>query len=103
MAGNSNAKRMVVWVALAVMMAATTLEFPTANSQVDSCSASLGNLNVCAPFVMPGAVTTAPSADCCSILQSIDHDCICNTLRVAARIPSQCNIPSITCSGQSTN
>ncbi|XP_019149766.1 PREDICTED: stamen-specific protein FIL1-like [Ipomoea nil] len=94
MAGKS--KRMVVWVALAVMMAAQFLQ--AANSQTDTCTASLGNLNVCAPFVMPGAVTTAPSADCCSVVQSMDHDCICNTLRVAARIPAQCNIPSISCS-----
>ncbi|KAG9146260.1 hypothetical protein Leryth_007963 [Lithospermum erythrorhizon] len=67
----------------------------------NSCSTSLGNLNVCAPFVVPGALNTNPSHDCCNALQAIDHDCLCNSLRVTARLPSQCNLPSISCAGMS--
>ncbi|MCD7472951.1 hypothetical protein HAX54_014389 [Datura stramonium] len=62
-----------------------------------TCSASLNNLNVCAPFVVPGTTNPSPSADCCSALQSLDHECLCNTLRISARLPSQCNLPPISC------
>ncbi|KAK2985118.1 hypothetical protein RJ640_022996 [Escallonia rubra] len=65
-----------------------------------TCSAGLGNLNVCAPFVVPGVTNSAPSADCCGALQSVQHDCLCNTLRIAARLPAQCNLPPLACGGQ---
>lgn len=51
----------------------------------------------CAPFVMPSANSASPSADCCSALQSVDHDCLCNTIRISARLPSQCNLPPLGC------
>ncbi|XP_059281412.1 protein 108-like [Lycium ferocissimum] len=63
--------------------------------QSNTCSTSLTNLNVCAPFVVPGAPTA--SAECCAALQSIDHDCMCNTMRISAQIPSQCNLPPLSC------
>ncbi|XP_059669356.1 stamen-specific protein FIL1-like [Cornus florida] len=66
--------------------------------QNQGCSAQLSNLNVCAPFVVPGANTT-PSRECCGALQAVDNDCICSTLRISARLPSQCNIPAATCNG----
>ncbi|PKI35794.1 stamen-specific protein FIL1 [Punica granatum] len=62
-----------------------------------SCPAQLSNLNVCAPFVVPGAPTTAPSSDCCNALQSVSHDCLCSTLRIASRLPTQCQIPPLSC------
>lgn len=65
--------------------------------QQQTCLASLGNLNVCTPFVLPGALNTTPSTDCCAALQSLDHDCICNTLRVAASLPSHCNLSPVSC------
>ncbi|GAB4826384.1 Guanine nucleotide-binding protein alpha-3 subunit [Ancistrocladus abbreviatus] len=65
-------------------------------SQAQNCPAELNNLNVCAPFVVPGANGT-PSSECCGALQSVQHDCLCNTLRIASRLPSMCNIPPITC------
>ncbi|PWA53357.1 stamen-specific protein FIL1 [Artemisia annua] len=62
------------------------------NGQV--CPYQLGNFNVCAPFVVPaGSTETIPSRDCCSALQEVDHDCLCNTIRVASRLPTQCNFP----------
>ncbi|KAL3652374.1 Guanine nucleotide-binding protein alpha-3 subunit [Castilleja foliolosa] len=62
----------------------------------DTCTTSLNSLNVCAPFVVPGA-STNPSSDCCGALQAVDHECLCSTMRVAARIPAQCNLPPLTC------
>ncbi|CAI9775011.1 unnamed protein product [Fraxinus pennsylvanica] len=71
----------------------------TLSQAQSSCSSSLANLSVCAPFVVPGATNAAPSSDCCGALQSLDHECICNTVRIAARLPSQCNLPSLSCGG----
>ncbi|KAG9156166.1 hypothetical protein Leryth_015573 [Lithospermum erythrorhizon] len=68
-------------------------------AQAQSCSTSLGNLNVCAPFLFPGASNTNPSDQCCSAIQATDHDCLCNFLRVSARLPTQCNLPIPSCSG----
>ncbi|KAL6581550.1 Guanine nucleotide-binding protein alpha-3 subunit [Orobanche minor] len=65
----------------------------------NTCATSLTSLNVCTPFVVAGAVTS-PSSDCCGALQSVDHDCMCNTLRIASRIPAQCNLPPLTCGPQ---
>ncbi|XP_055815286.1 protein 108-like [Solanum dulcamara] len=60
-----------------------------------TCTASLTNLNVCAPFLVPGSPTA--STECCMALQSVNHDCMCNTMRIAAQIPSQCNLPPLSC------
>ncbi|CAA2985821.1 Hypothetical predicted protein [Olea europaea subsp. europaea] len=68
-----------------------------AQSQTQTCSTSLANLNVCAPYVVPGAANTNPSLDCCTALQGLEHDCICNTLRIASRLPVLCNLPSFSC------
>lgn len=62
-----------------------------------SCPAQLSNLNVCAPFVVPGAPATAPSSDCCNALQSVSHDCLCSTLRIASSLPAACRIPPLSC------
>ncbi|XP_015087431.1 protein 108 [Solanum pennellii] len=61
-----------------------------------SCTASLTGLNVCAPFLVPGSPTA--STECCNAVQSINHDCMCNTMRIAAQIPAQCNLPPLSCS-----
>nr|GMC93005.1 protein 108-like [Ipomoea batatas] len=85
-----------------VLLVATALQSREAEAQTaaDTCATQLGNINVCAPFVMPGMAASNPSADCCTALQSVDRDCICNTLRVSARLPSQCNIPPLSCPSQ---
>ncbi|KZV41042.1 hypothetical protein F511_14018 [Dorcoceras hygrometricum] len=83
---------------LVIVLVAQSQMVPQSLAQ--TCSASLPNLNVCAPFVLPGATATAPSPDCCNALQSIEHDCLCNTIRIASRIPAQCNLPPLTCGGQ---
>ncbi|CAN4116288.1 unnamed protein product [Withania somnifera] len=64
-------------------------------SQPLTCPSALTNLNVCAPFVLPGSPSA--SAECCNALQSINHDCMCETMRIAAQIPSQCNLPPLSC------
>ncbi|KAL4575841.1 hypothetical protein LXL04_011928 [Taraxacum kok-saghyz] len=61
-----------------------------------SCPSQLVNLNVCAPFVVPGSTNLTPNSDCCGALQAVDHDCLCSTIQVATRLPTQCNIP-VTC------
>ncbi|KAG5600539.1 hypothetical protein H5410_031909 [Solanum commersonii] len=66
--------------------------------QPQTCLASLGNLNVCSPFVLPGTSNMTPSTECCASLQSLDHKCICNTVRVVARLPSRCNLSPVSCS-----
>ncbi|XP_057788185.1 stamen-specific protein FIL1-like [Salvia miltiorrhiza] len=63
----------------------------------DTCSSSLSSLNVCTPFVVPGATAANPNADCCGALQAVNHDCLCSTLRIASRIPAQCNLPPLSC------
>ncbi|KAG9155424.1 hypothetical protein Leryth_009857 [Lithospermum erythrorhizon] len=84
-------------VALLLVVLVVQCQTLVVNAQPQTCSTSLSNLNVCAPFVVPGAVNTSPSNDCCSALQAVDHDCICNTLRISARLPSQCNLPPLSC------
>lgn len=70
------------------------------DGQADTCSAGLANLNVCTPFVVVGSTNPPPpNAECCNALQSVNRDCLCSTLRVASRLPSQCNIPPLTCPG----
>ncbi|WOG96976.1 hypothetical protein DCAR_0416315 [Daucus carota subsp. sativus] len=68
-------------------------------AQGGNCSSTMSNLNVCAPFVLPGATNMNPSADCCAVVQSIEHDCYCSTLQIAAQIPTHCNLPPLSCSG----
>ncbi|KAK4769920.1 hypothetical protein SAY87_030452 [Trapa incisa] len=63
-----------------------------------SCPVQLSNLNVCAPFVVPGAPTTAPSPDCCNALQLVSNDCLCSTLRIASTLPTACRVPPLSCS-----
>ncbi|CAK9136803.1 unnamed protein product [Ilex paraguariensis] len=83
---------------LVMIIALVVLQTQVAESQAQTCSGELSNLNVCAPFVMPGTGANAnPSSDCCGALQAVDHDCLCNTIRIASRLPSQCNLPAVTC------
>ncbi|GFP84774.1 stamen-specific protein fil1 [Phtheirospermum japonicum] len=82
-------------VMLIVLMIAQSQLVNVTQAQ-STCTAALTSLNVCAPFVVPGA-SSNPSNDCCGALQAVDHDCLCSTLRIAARIPAQCNLPPLTC------
>ncbi|XP_052181029.1 protein MEN-8 [Diospyros lotus] len=78
------------------VVAAAALAVPTQVAEAQAgCTSQLGSLNVCAPFVLPGA--SSPSAECCTALQGIDHECLCNTLRISARLPSSCNLPPLAC------
>ncbi|XAR65876.1 hypothetical protein NMG60_11011868 [Bertholletia excelsa] len=72
----------------------------THSAQAQTCPTQLGNLNVCAPFVLPGAPATSPSTECCSALHAVEQDCLCNTLRIASRLPTLCNLPPLSCNGK---
>ncbi|KAL8148245.1 stamen-specific protein FIL1-like [Apium graveolens] len=84
---------------LVVAMIAVLLQISDHQVQAQgaNCSGTLSSLTTCAPFVVPGA-NSEPSSDCCAALQTVDHDCYCNTLRIAAQIPTHCNLPPLTCS-----
>lgn len=82
-----------------VMIAVLQISDHQVQAQGANSSGTISDLDVCAPFVVPGATNTNPSADCCATLQSIDHDCYCNTLRITAQIPTHCNLPPLSCPG----
>ncbi|XP_041003876.1 stamen-specific protein FIL1-like [Juglans microcarpa x Juglans regia] len=88
-----------VAVLLVLLMA---LAVQTQTAQAQTCAASLNNLNVCTPFVLPGAANTSPSPACCGALQAVPNDCLCSTLRIVARLPAQCNLPSRSSCGNSS-
>lgn len=81
---------------LVVMIGLALVENQIAEAQGGSCMADLTHLNVCAPFVFPGS-DNKPSSDCCSAIQAMETTCLCNTLRIAAQIPTQCNLPPLSC------
>ncbi|XP_073272150.1 stamen-specific protein FIL1-like [Primulina huaijiensis] len=89
------AMKSVSSLVLVIVLAAQSQMIPRSLAQ--TCSSSLSALNICAPFVMPGAAAAPPSPDCCNALQTIEHDCLCNTIRIASRMPAQCNLPPLTC------
>ncbi|CAN1267340.1 Stamen-specific protein FIL1 [Linum perenne] len=66
-----------------------------ATATAQECPTQLGNLNVCGPFVVPGAAS--PSSECCSAVKSVQHDCLCSTLQITARLPSLCGLPPLGC------
>ncbi|KMS99032.1 hypothetical protein BVRB_3g066380 [Beta vulgaris subsp. vulgaris] len=81
---------------LVILVIALVVQFKGSVAQ-NTCPTQLGNLNVCAPYVVPGTANTIPSSDCCGALQAVEHECLCNTLRVASRLPSSCNLPPLNC------
>ncbi|XP_019095837.1 PREDICTED: protein 108-like [Camelina sativa] len=94
MAVSSSSSKSIMKVAVMVMlvvMAATVVDG-------QSCNAQLSGLNVCGEFVVPGADRTNPSAECCNALEAVPNECLCNTFRIASRLPSRCNIPTLSCS-----
>ncbi|KAJ6761309.1 PROTEIN YY1 [Salix purpurea] len=82
---------------LAVLLLLTALAVQTQLAHSQQCTSQLSNLNVCAPFVLPGAANTTPSAECCNALEAVQHDCLCSTLQISSRLPSQCSLPPLTC------
>ncbi|MED6159055.1 hypothetical protein PIB30_038837 [Stylosanthes scabra] len=85
-------------VALMLMLVVATgiVETEMAKAQ-SSCTNELSNLNVCAPFVVPGASNTNPNSACCNALGSVDTDCLCNTIRIGSQLRSKCNLPTLGC------
>ncbi|KAI4294984.1 hypothetical protein MLD38_040743 [Melastoma candidum] len=83
---------------LAVLVAAVIHTQHVQQAQGQSCPSELSNLNMCAPFVVPGSSNLIPSAKCCSALRLVHHGCLCNTLRIASHLPSMCQLPPLACS-----
>lgn len=83
---------------LLLLVLALGTEKEMAKAQNSTCSNQLSNyVNVCAPFVVPGVPNTSPSTGCCAALRAVDTDCLCNTLRMASLLPSQCQLPPLAC------
>jgi len=99
MAGGAWVMSKATMVVLVVALVAVQMK-GSEGQQGNSCPTQLANLNVCAPFVVPGATGTTPTQDCCGALQAVEHECLCNTLRIASRLPSSCNLPPLTCGMQ---
>nr|XP_010933873.3 protein LIM1 [Elaeis guineensis] len=78
-----------------LLLMAMTAQSPVAQPQ--NCSAALGRLTTCAPFVIPGTGQGPPSDQCCAALQGVDHTCLCNTINIISRLPSSCKLPPVTC------
>ncbi|XP_034924523.1 LOW QUALITY PROTEIN: stamen-specific protein FIL1 [Populus alba] len=85
-------------VAVLLLLTALAVQTQLARSQQCTSQLIMNNLNVCAPFVVPGSANTNPSAECCNALEALQHDCLCSTLQISSRLPSQCNLPPLTCS-----
>ncbi|XP_021764882.1 protein MEN-8-like [Chenopodium quinoa] len=88
-------------MALVILVLALVVQLKGSMAQStpsSTCASQLGGLNTCAPFVVPGQANANPSAECCGALQSVNHDCLCNTLRVASQLPASCNLPVLNCS-----
>ncbi|CAG7880227.1 hypothetical protein BRARA_C01441 [Brassica rapa] len=83
-----------------IMKVAALVALVLVATEVDgqSCNRHLSGLNVCGEFVVPGADKTNPSAECCSALEAVPSECLCNTMRIASRLPTRCSIPTLSCS-----
>ncbi|KAL1319319.1 hypothetical protein HN51_071615 [Arachis hypogaea] len=84
-------------MALMLMLVVATGGMAKAQSQRGTCSNELSNLNVCAPFVVPGSSNTNPNAGCCNALGSVDTECLCSTIRIGSQLRSKCNLPTLGC------
>ncbi|XP_018476792.1 stamen-specific protein FIL1 [Raphanus sativus] len=95
-ASSSSSKSSLAMLMKVAMLVALVLVATVADGQ--SCNRHLSGLNVCGEFVVPGADKTNPSAECCNALEAVPSECLCNTLRIASRLPTRCSIPTLSCS-----
>ena len=89
--------KVIYLVVIIIIVLGMKIKASMAQAQ-NTCANQLGNLNVCAPFVLPGTQNSAPSAKCCGALQAVEPGCLCNTFRVASQLPSACKLPALSCS-----
>ncbi|KAK4280389.1 hypothetical protein QN277_012018 [Acacia crassicarpa] len=83
-------------VVAAVVLVSAVIGGAEAQEDTSSCTNGVSRLTACEPFVVPGN-NSAPSTECCSALGGVNHDCFCNSLRMAYQLPSQCQLPSFNC------
>ncbi|CAN1178739.1 Protein 108 [Linum perenne] len=50
---------------------------------------------MCGEFMVRRSIF--PSTECCSVVKSAQHDCLCNTIWNTARLPSTCGLPPLNC------
>lgn len=79
----------------ALLFLLTALAMQTKTAEAQNCP-GLNNLTSCQAFLLPGAAN--PTTACCNALQGVQHDCVCNALRIAQSLPTKCNLPPLTCS-----
>nr|Q40227.2 RecName: Full=Protein LIM3; Flags: Precursor [Lilium longiflorum] len=61
-----------------------------------NCSAAIGGLMSCGPYVLPGNQLT-PSTQCCSAIQAVNHGCLCETINIISSLPGHCSLPPVSC------
>ncbi|XP_026410057.1 protein MEN-8-like [Papaver somniferum] len=79
--------------ALFLILMTLGAEIKSVRSQ--SCIQDITNRNVCASYFLPGQADALPTADCCSALQQVGDNCICNTVRILAGLPRACDLPEL--------
>jgi hypothetical protein len=59
------------------------------------CLPQLNGLLACRAYLVPGAPD--PSADCCSALSAVSHECACSTMGIINSLPGRCNLAQVNC------
>ncbi|PWZ29343.1 Non-specific lipid-transfer protein C4 [Zea mays] len=60
------------------------------------CLPQLNRLLACRAYLVPGAPD--PSADCCSALSAVSHECACSTMGIINSLPGRCHLAQANCS-----
>ncbi|KAI3869431.1 hypothetical protein MKX03_020985 [Papaver bracteatum] len=83
------------YTSAAVFLILMTLGAEIKSVRSQSCIQDITNLNVCASYFLPGQADALPTAECCSDLQQVGDNCICNTVRMLAGLPRACHLPEL--------
>lgn len=59
------------------------------------CLPQLNRLLACRAYLVPGAPD--PSADCCSALSAVSHECACSTMGIINSLPDRCHLAQVNC------
>nr|Q40190.1 RecName: Full=Protein M7; AltName: Full=LhM7; Flags: Precursor [Lilium henryi]CAA56724.1 M7 [Lilium henryi] len=81
-------------LATAILVVLLLRRLPRGLSQ--NCSAAIGELMTCGPYVLPGS-NGAPSEQCCSALKAVNHGCLCETINIISSLPDHCSLPAVNC------
>nr|Q43533.1 RecName: Full=Protein LIM1; Flags: Precursor [Lilium longiflorum]BAA04831.1 ORF [Lilium longiflorum] len=84
-------KSLATAILVVLLLAALSREGRSQN-----CSAAIGELMTCGPYVLPGN-NGAPSEQCCSALRAVNHGCLCETINIISSLPDHCSLPAVNC------